>query len=342
MSQTHSNQSTTALEQLNLQRLNEAFLSVRKELLDQRGTAPHWTGQLSTSALSTATAISALSLIRKQSVGSDSPLTPLISRAAQWLYHHQNPDGGFGDTDRSHSNIATTLLVIAAWKLCEFESHSNLDVSQALSKAWSYVDRQGRWEGLRRRYGKDKTFVVPILSNCALAGLVPWSEVPALPFELAALPQAWYRFVKMPVVSYAIPALVAMGAQQLRSEQPARAAKNATAERRLSGSGSIDELCANEPRLHGLPQPPCRARGDSFLGRRCFGGWQLADRYKFGDLGHLALYQVLIAGALGYINRRCNHSLVAELSTSYSSSLYWSRPWRLGLDQLERSGAGCR
>jgi squalene-hopene/tetraprenyl-beta-curcumene cyclase len=211
MSQTHSNHSTTALEQLNLQRLNEAFLSVRKELLDQRGTAPHWTGQLSTSALSTATAISALSLIRKQSVGSDSPLTPLISRAAQWLYHHQNPDGGFGDTDRSHSNIATTLLVIAAWKLCEFESHSNLDVSQALSKAWSYVDRQGRWEGLRRRYGKDKTFVVPILSNCALAGLVPWSEVPALPFELAALPQAWYRFVKMPVVSYAIPALVAIG-----------------------------------------------------------------------------------------------------------------------------------
>jgi len=211
MSQTYSNHSKTTLEQLNLQRLDEALRSVREELLDQRGTAPHWTGQLSTSALSTATAISALSLIRKQHGKSESPLTPLISRAAQWLYHHQNPDGGFGDTDRSHSNIATTLLVIAAWKICDFESNSNLAVSQALSKAWSYVDRQGRWEGLRRRYGKDKTFVVPILSNCALAGLVPWSEVPALPFELAALPQAWYRFVKMPVVSYAIPALVAIG-----------------------------------------------------------------------------------------------------------------------------------
>lgn len=211
MSQTYSNHSKTTIEQLDLQRLDQAYRSVREELLDHRGTAPHWTGQLSTSALSTATAISALSLVRRQSADPNSPLTPLISRAAQWLYHHQNPDGGFGDTDRSHSNIATTLLVIAAWKLCDFESDSKLAVSLALSKAWSYVDRQGRWEGLRLRYGKDKTFVVPILSNCALAGLVPWSEVPALPFELAALPQAWYRFVKMPVVSYAIPALVAIG-----------------------------------------------------------------------------------------------------------------------------------
>ena len=30
---------------------------------------------------------------------------------------------------------------------------------------------------LRRRYGKDKTFAVPILMNCALAEMVPWTEV---------------------------------------------------------------------------------------------------------------------------------------------------------------------
>src|SRR6185436_6613448 len=64
---------------------------------------------------------------------------------------------------------------------------------------------------LKKRYGVDKTFVVPILTNCALAGLVPWSVVDPLPFELAVVPQRWYRFVGMPVVSYAIPALVAIG-----------------------------------------------------------------------------------------------------------------------------------
>ena len=46
---------------------------------------------------------------------------------------------------------------------------------------------------------------------CALAGLVTWKEVPRLPFELACLPQSWYRFARMPVVSYALPALIAIG-----------------------------------------------------------------------------------------------------------------------------------
>jgi squalene-hopene/tetraprenyl-beta-curcumene cyclase len=41
--------------------------------------------------------------------------------------------------------------------------------------------------------------------------MVPWKAVSSLPFEAAALPQSWYRFAQMPVVSYAIPALVAIG-----------------------------------------------------------------------------------------------------------------------------------
>src|SRR5262245_32969239 len=47
--------------------------------------------------------------------------------------------------------------------------------------------------------------------SCALAKLVPWNEVPRLPFQAAALPQSWYRFARMPVVSYALPALIAIG-----------------------------------------------------------------------------------------------------------------------------------
>ena len=74
-----------------------------------------------------------------------------------------------------------------------------------------YLDDAGRLDGLRRRYGKDKTFVVPIMNNMAIAGLISWDEVAALPFEAAVFPQSMYRFLQMPVVSYAIPALVAIG-----------------------------------------------------------------------------------------------------------------------------------
>jgi squalene-hopene/tetraprenyl-beta-curcumene cyclase len=83
-----------------------------------------------------------------------------------------------------------------------------------------YIDRTGKWAALRRRYGQDKTFVVPILTNCALAGLAEWKQVPALPFEAAWLPQSWYRMARMPVVSYAIPALVAMGQAKFYFQPP--------------------------------------------------------------------------------------------------------------------------
>ena len=79
-----------------------------------------------------------------------------------------------------------------------------------------YLETTGGIAALRLRYGTDKTFVVPILNNLAIAGLVPWSDVAALPFEAAVFPQAMYRFLGMPVVSYAVPALVAIGQAKFR------------------------------------------------------------------------------------------------------------------------------
>lgn len=49
---------------------------------------------------------------------------------------------------------------------------------------------------------------------------MPWSEVSPLPFELACLPQSWYRFARLPVVSYAIPALVAIGQAKYFHQKP--------------------------------------------------------------------------------------------------------------------------
>src|SRR5262249_30409668 len=76
-------------------------------------------------------------------------------------------------------------------------------------------------EAIRRRYGKDRTFAVPILTTCALARLVSWDEVTPLPFELACFPQSWFRFLRLPVVSYALPALIAIG-QAVYHHRPPR------------------------------------------------------------------------------------------------------------------------
>jgi len=223
-------------QELQLQ-VKQAIERLYQDLAREKGSSSHWVGELSTSALSTATAVSALSVClermksrstRDKSLSLSQRLEPdtasedtlrkqeqdtmagLIENGSRWLSGAQNDDGGFGDTNRSLSNIATTLLVLAAWQLAGHNSRYTIQIGEA----WSYVERQGGWDGLRQRYGKDKTFVVPILTNCAIAGLVDWGQIPTLPFEAAALPQSWYRFAKMPVVSYAVPALVAIGQAQ--------------------------------------------------------------------------------------------------------------------------------
>ena len=104
----------------------------------------------------------------------------------------------------------TSYLALAASTLAEQAVGQNFSADQ-LQRLHGYIDQLGGREALKRRYGKDKTFVVPILTNLATAGLVDWDDVAALPFEAAVFPQSMYRLMKMPVVSYAIPALVAIG-----------------------------------------------------------------------------------------------------------------------------------
>ena len=96
-----------------LDRLTAAYEQVKRELLAERTPDGHWVGELSSSALSTATAVSALAVVRKASGERQPPegtetLDSLIIRGVAYLSGQQNDDGGFGDTDLSHSNIATT------------------------------------------------------------------------------------------------------------------------------------------------------------------------------------------------------------------------------------------
>jgi squalene-hopene/tetraprenyl-beta-curcumene cyclase len=204
------------------ERLTAAYKTARADLLAEAAPSGHWVGELSSSALSTATAISAMAVyqqhahLAERDEALDRRINELIVRGLRWLAKQQNTDGGWGDTDRSQSNIATTMLVRAAFQL----TGAPAKPVDMIDRAKSYIDQNGGTDGLRKRYGKDKTFAVPILTNCALAGLVAWREVTALPFELAAMPQSVYRFLRMPVVSYAIPALVAIGLARFRHAPP--------------------------------------------------------------------------------------------------------------------------
>ncbi len=201
-------------------RLEAAYQHALTALLAERHPDGYWVGELSTSALSTATAVMALDRVRAATVRERSASTDgggsfdvLIDGGLRWLAAHQNADGGWGDTVKSISNISTTMLCRAAFRLTgRVEAHRET-VQRA--DAWM-AERHGTTpeehaEAVRRRYGRDRTFAVPILTTCALAGMVSWREVPSLPFELACFPQSWFRFLRLHVVSYALPALIAIG-----------------------------------------------------------------------------------------------------------------------------------
>jgi squalene-hopene/tetraprenyl-beta-curcumene cyclase len=167
--------------------------------------AGHWEGELSPSALSTATAVCALKSVQAAPV--------LVRKGLAWLAGHQNPDGGFGDTPDCPSNISTTTL---CWAVMGREEAATARAENWLKGVAGDLTAPSLARAIGRRYGKDRTFSVPILTLCALAGRFGegregWKSIPCLPFELAALPRSWFRRLGLPVVSYALPALIAIG-----------------------------------------------------------------------------------------------------------------------------------
>ncbi|MFN9463873.1 MAG: prenyltransferase/squalene oxidase repeat-containing protein, partial [Planctomycetota bacterium] len=199
--------------------------NARKTLLAQRNAQGHWEGELSSSALSTATAVCALEAYVSNASNLDESRRELIldqvHRGRLWLIKNQNADGGWGDTTKSHSNISTTLLVWGALNTTD-SNRSGLTEAEANAEAWikraaGSLDPTEISKAVRARYGKDQTFSVPILMALASRGRLgesetqSWRLVPQLPFELAVCPRSWFAALKLPVVSYALPALIAIG-----------------------------------------------------------------------------------------------------------------------------------
>lgn len=204
------------------ERLERGFAKVVELLLAQRTAAGHWEGELSCSPLSTATAMVALAWVQRArsrpeaaETAEADDLPGLIAGGARFLVNNQNSDGGWGDTLKSFSNISTTMLAYAALRFVE----NGYVYRTAIEGAGAYVERAGGVAAIKARYGKDHTFSVPILTHGALSGIVPWNAIPSLPFELACLPHQFYKWVSLPVVSYALPALIAIG-QTIHRHRP--------------------------------------------------------------------------------------------------------------------------
>ncbi len=198
---------------IDIQTLKATTELLRERLLASRINVSHWEGQLSSSALSTAIASFALTQVDRAKYNS------LINDGLHWLSVNQNADGGWGDTTDSPSNLSTTMLCYSAMAIPDRPASCAESISK--TESWLHqtvgsLEPQALAEAVDRQYGKDKTFSAPILTMCALAGRLgngnqTWGLIRPLPFELAVFPNRLYKWLRLPVVSYALPALIAIG-----------------------------------------------------------------------------------------------------------------------------------
>jgi squalene-hopene/tetraprenyl-beta-curcumene cyclase len=195
---------------MNKEKLQEMWHDAYGRLMQSRTANGMWNGRLSSSAIATSVSVFALQRIDSERYAS------YIANGVKWLHDTMKADGTWGDSVESPSNMTATLLTYV----------SLYAVGQAPAQAREYLDGQfgGHTEealinGVLRYYGRDLTFSVPILTMCALAGVISsWDKIPTFPFELATLPQRLFRYLNMPVVSYAIPALIAIGICQMHKK----------------------------------------------------------------------------------------------------------------------------
>jgi squalene-hopene/tetraprenyl-beta-curcumene cyclase len=277
---------------MNRLEVERCYQLCRDRLLAARDEHGVWRGELSSSALSTAVAAFAL-----RRLGGAARLRAALQGEA-WLVRTALADGSWGDTPVSPGNLSTTLLAWAALR-----GSPRAGASTAVCGAELWVHRQAGNLGpaavaaaVLGHYGADRTFAVPILSQCALAGILGespacWRLVPQLPFALAVLPRATFGALGLPVVSYALPALIALGI--VRQRCGPRAALNwqrpfkPAALRRLArlqpASGGFLEavpltgFVAMSLRAAGLGDQPTATRCAEFLlaTQRADGSWPI-------------------------------------------------------------------
>jgi len=183
-------------------------------LLSKRAPDGYFASKLSDSAISTSVALIALHLADCQSYAKP------IEKARDWLLAHADAAGLYGDSPESPANLTATFLATVALTCVGVPSERLRPAREFLKANLGGLDFVSVRKGLLAAYGKDLTFSVPLLALATAAGFFPdadaaWRAMPRFPFEVALLPEGLFKYLRLPVVSYAIPALIAIGLAQL-------------------------------------------------------------------------------------------------------------------------------
>ena len=177
----------------------DSFATLARALLDRRAANDHWDGRLSSSALSTATATLALAITIRNGHAAGDRLRALVDAGSIWLIGHQNVDGGWGDSVRSRSNISTTAIV---WATLSTSGRNHSEAAASVNRSAEWLRRAAGGltpEALRsailKRYGRDRTFSVPILTVLALSNkladdeIAAWRSIPSPSFRADVRPR---------------------------------------------------------------------------------------------------------------------------------------------------------
>jgi len=168
--------------------------------------------------------VAALALVHRAAHG------PLIGNGLAWLAAHRTADGGWGDTARSQSNLSTTALAWAAFGAAGSQggcgSHRTV---VADAEAWLAPPAGGLEPSVWPRPSRalwQRPHLLGAHSHDVRAGRPAgqgrsaWRRVAPLPFELAVFPHRLYKWLRLPVVSYALPALIAIGQARFHHAPP--------------------------------------------------------------------------------------------------------------------------
>jgi prenyltransferase beta subunit len=200
--------------------IEEIQIHLENKILSFRNNNGYWSGYLSSSALSTAVATFALWFFDKEKNKKQ------IHQGLNWLSKNINPDGGYGDTTKSKSNLSTTLLCWSAFSIVKYD----IEYIEVIKKIENWLLKEIKSlkpaklsKAVLNHYKTDRTFSVPILAMCALAGRLGdngWKYIPQLPYQFAIFPDKFFRIFNLSVVSYAIPALISMGLVRAKMKPP--------------------------------------------------------------------------------------------------------------------------
>jgi squalene-hopene/tetraprenyl-beta-curcumene cyclase len=217
--------------EVDVERLSLAHKAVRAELLADRAPGGYWEGQISSSPVATAAAVSALvvshrqeaeDMLRRSAPGQgpvieelvQGDLSELLVESLHWLARRQNEDGGWGDCEAAESNSAATMLVQAAFRLTGIPAK----YADLMARADDFVELHEGVAGLRRQYAKDKAYLASILVTCAIADRISWRQVPTLPFEWLHVPRRWRRELQLPVARFMSPVVMAVGLAKFHND----------------------------------------------------------------------------------------------------------------------------